>query len=120
MLALRIGLISQHVWLLAHSDKAKAALRQARQLAWEQEADRFEKHQLAHLSQQTHGSGVMNILNSLVGAGEAVGAIAAGSLHAAADEVTATLAHTHIQPGVRATPRRGSVLRGLRRHASVT
>ena len=51
MLALRIGLISQHVWLLAHSDKAKAALGQARQLAWEHEADRFEKHQLAHLSQ---------------------------------------------------------------------
>ena len=96
--------------MFGRSDKARSALEAAQ---WDLEADRFEK---AHLGHQSPGSGVMNILNSLVGAGEAVGAMAAESLHAAADEVTA-LAHTQTQPHVRAIdrPRRRSMLGGLRR-----
>lgn len=98
---------------LGRSDKARAALEEARQKAWDLEADRFEKAQFGHNSS---GSGMMSILNSLVGAGEAVGAMAAESLHAAADEVTA-LAHAQTQPPARAIdrPRRRSMLGGLRR-----
>ena len=102
--------------VLDRSDKAKGALDQARQTAWDLEAaDRFERREKAQLGNQTHGSSVMNILNSLVGAGEAVGAMAAESLHAAADEVTA-LAHAQTQPPTRPIDRqrRRSML-GLKR-----
>ena len=88
---------------------------EAERRAWEQEADRFEE-KLAH---HAHGHGTMNILNSLVEAGEAVRVKAAEGLHAAADEVTATLGHPHTQQPTRGIdrPRRRSMLGVLQRYA---
>lgn len=102
-----------HVDLLNRSDKARSALEEARQKAWAREADRFET-KLASVG-QSHGP-VRDILDSLVGAGQAGVAMAADSIHAAADEVTATLAHSQPQPATRAIDRtRRPSLFGVRR-----
>ena len=89
-------------------DKVAAGLKEAEQKAWDAEANRFEK---TLMGSQPSPTSMMGILNSLVGAGEAVSQMAAEVVHMAADEV-ANAVNVQTQP-----PTPGGVARQRRRSA---